>query len=244
MIDIHCHILPDYDDGAANLDEALDMAQMAVDSGVTAIIATPHFRGETQSLEQLPLLDQRFQLLREALIRTKLPLELHKGAEILCLPETVMLADAHQLPTLGQTNYVLTEFYFDESYAFMDESLLQLADSGYRPVIAHPERYGVIQRDPGLVRRWARLGYVIQLNKGSILGAFGGRPEQAAHDLLAMGIAHLFASDAHSCISRTPHMSGLQATIRELCDENYASILLEKNPARLLQGRSMVGASL
>ena len=155
-----------------------------------------------------------------------------------------MLADAHQLPTLGQTNYVLTEFYFDESYAFMDESLLQLADSGYRPVIAHPERYGVIQRDPGLVRRWARLGYVIQLNKGSILGAFGGRPEQAAHDLLAMGIAHLFASDAHSCISRTPHMSGLQATIQELCDENYASILLEKNPARLLQGRSMVGASL
>lgn len=244
MIDIHCHILPDYDDGAANLDEALDMAQMAVDSGVTAIIATPHFRGETPSLEQLPLLDQRFQLLREALIRTKLPLELHKGAEILCLPETVMLADAHQLPTLGQTNYVLTEFYFDESYAFMDESLLQIADSGYRPVIAHPERYGVIQRDPGLVRRWARLGYVIQLNKGSILGAFGGRPEQAAHDLLAMGIAHLFASDAHSCISRTPHMSGLQATIRELCDENYASILLERNPTRLLQGRSMVGASL
>ena len=244
MIDIHCHILPDYDDGAANLDEALDMAQMAVDSGVTAIIATPHFRGETPSLEQLPQLDQRFQLLREALIRTKLPLELHKGAEILCLPETVMLADAHQLPTLGQTNYVLTEFYFDESYAFMDESLLQIADSGYRPVIAHPERYGVIQRDPGLVRRWARLGYVIQLNKGSILGAFGGRPEQAAHDLLAMGIAHLFASDAHSCISRTPHMSGLQATIRELCDENYASILLERNPTRLLQGRSMVGASL
>ena len=241
MIDIHCHILPDFDDGADSLTEALDMAQMAALSGVTDIIATPHFRGVLEELEQLPTIRQQYELLSTAIYQAQIPLRLHPGAEILCVPETVSLAISHQLPTLAQTNYVLTEFYFDESYSFMDETLGEIAASGYKPVVAHPERYGVIQREPQLLRRWARQGYVIQLNKGSVLGAFGSRPEQAANEILAMGLAHLFASDAHSCHSRTPHMGALRQWVDELCDMDYAAILLEENPHRLLHGHPMVG---
>lgn len=241
MVDIHCHILPDFDDGAADLDEALEMARMAVDSGVTDIIATPHFQGNRQMLEQVPVINRQFQLLSAALKRDKIPLRLHPGAEVLCVTETATLATAHQLPTLGQTDYVLTEFYFDESFSFMDELLLQIADCGYHPVIAHPERYGAIQHDPALVQRWTELGYVIQLNKGSVLGAFGSRPEQAANEILSMGIAHVIASDAHSCHSRTPHMGALHKWAEEMCEPEYAAILLEKNPARVLHGQPMVG---
>lgn len=241
MIDIHCHILPDFDDGAADLDEALEMARMAVASGVTDIIATPHFQGGRNALEQVPIINRQFQRLSAALQQEKIPLRLHPGAEVLCVTETAALAAAHQLPTLGQTDYVLTEFYFDESFAFMDDLLQQIADSGYLPVVAHPERYGAIARDPELIRRWARLGYVIQLNKGSILGAFGSRAEQAANQILAMGIAHVIASDAHSCRSRTPHMGALQQWLSEMCEPEYAAILLEENPCRLLRGRPMVG---
>lgn len=242
MIDIHCHILPDYDDGADDLDVALEMAQMAALSGVTDIIATPHFNGEPEELEQLPLIRQQFQLLRSAIESSGIPLQLHPGAEVLCLPETVVLANNRQLPTLADTNYVLTEFYFDESYSFMDETLSQILQCGYKPVVAHPERYDVIQREPPLLSRWARQGCVIQLNKGSILGSFGPQPEQAANDILAMGLAHLFASDAHSYRNRTPHMGELRRWVEECCEEEYAAILLEKNPQRLLQGRPMVGA--
>ena len=241
MIDIHCHILPDYDDGADSLEEALEMARMAALSGVTDIIATPHFNGEPEETEQLPLIRHHFQLLSSAMEQAALPLKLHLGAEILCLPETVVLADSHQLPTLGQTDYVLTEFYFDESYAYMDEMLSQILQCGYKPVVAHPERYDVIQREPPLLQRWARQGCVIQLNKGSVLGSFGSRPEQAANEILAMGLAHVFASDAHSCHSRTPHMGELRRWVEDCCDEDYAAILLEHNPRRLLQGRPMVG---
>lgn len=241
MIDIHCHILPDYDDGAEDLEEALEMARMAALSGVTDIIATPHFNGEPAELEQIPLMQRQFQVLRAAAERAGLPLEIHLGAEILCVPETVVLADNRQLPTLADTNYVLTEFYFDESYAYMDEMLSQLLQCGYKPVVAHPERYDVIQREPPLLHRWARQGCVIQLNKGSVLGAFGGRPAQTANDILAMGLAHVFASDAHSCHSRTPHMGELQRWVEECCDTDYAAILLEENPRRILRGQPMVG---
>ena len=68
-----------------------------------------------------------------------------------------------------------------------------------------------------------------------------GWVEQAANEILAMGLAHLFASDAHGCHSRTPHMAALQQWVGELCEPEYAAILLEKNPRRLLNGRPMVG---
>ena len=241
MIDIHCHILPDYDDGADSLEEALEMARMAALSGVRHIIATPHFNGEPAELENLPMMKRQFQVLRAALEQAAIPINLHPGAEVLCLPETVVLADNRQLPTLADTDYVLTEFYFDESYAYMDEMLSQLLHYGYKPVVAHPERYDVIQREPPLLRRWARQGCVIQLNKGSVLGAFGSRPEQAAHEILGMGLAHVFASDAHSCHSRTPHMSELRRWLEDCCEEDYTAILLEENPRRILQGKPMVG---
>lgn len=241
MIDIHCHILPDFDDGAESLEEALDMARMAAATGVTDIVATPHFQGEPGTLELLPLMQRQFRVLSSALTQAHIPVQLHPGAEVLCLPDTISLAVAHQLPTLAGTNYVLSEFYFDESYSFMDETLSEIADCGYKPVIAHPERYDVIQRDPRLLHRWARQGFVIQMNKGSVLGSFGSRVEQTANEILAMGLAHLFASDAHGCHSRTPHMAALQQWVGELCEPEYAAILLEKNPRRLLNGRPMVG---
>lgn len=241
MIDIHCHILPDIDDGASDLEESLEMARMAWLSGVTDIATTPHFQGQMESVELREVIDQRLTLLRTALKEENIPLRLHSGAEILCLPETPELAARQLLPTLGSTRYVLTEFYFDESFAFMDDILSEIAACGYRIVVAHPERYGVIQRNPRLLERWAWLGYVLQLNKGSILGSFGHRAEGAAHDILGLELAHLFASDAHSSHSRTPHMGALLQWTEEYCVPEFSQLLLTENPRRLLQGKPMVG---
>ncbi len=240
MIDIHCHILPDLDDGAADLEEAVAMARMAWRSGVTDIAATPHFQGVEQELEHLPSIRRRSQLLTQALAREQIPVRLHPGAEVLCLPQTPALAMAHRLPTLGEGSYVLTEFYFDESFAFMDQILSDIAGCGYRIVVAHPERYHAIQRDPGLAARWARQGYALQLNKGSILGAFGPEPEAAAHGLLGRGLVHLIATDAHASTRRTPHVGALLDWARERCDPAFAQILLEENPRRILSGRDLV----
>lgn len=241
MIDIHCHILPGVDDGASDMEEALEMARMASRSGVTDIIATPHFRGELEQLDQRHIIDRRFRSLQEALARERIPVRLHAGAEVLCLPETGALAAQRQLPTLGDGGYVLIEFYFDESYAVMDQALAEIADCGYKIVVAHPERYGAIQRDPFHLERWARFGYAFQLNKGSVLGAFGRRSEQAAHKILEMGLAHLFATDAHGCDSRTSHVGMLDQWVQAFCDARYGKILLEENPRRVLQGQPMVG---
>lgn len=241
MVDIHCHILPSFDDGAENLEESLEMARMAYRSGVTDVAATSHFMGTMEGLEGLSLMRQRYTELMLEIKKADIPLRLHPGAEIFCTPQTPELARMGKLPTLGSGNYVLTEFYFDESFDFMDTMLTDIAAEGYRIVVAHPERYGVIQHNPELVQRWVRLGYVLQMNKGSVLGAFGSRAKHAANALLEMGLAHLFASDAHSYRSRTPHMGQIRQWAQEHCDEWYAQILLERNPRRILEGRPIVG---
>jgi protein-tyrosine phosphatase len=236
MIDIHCHILPDLDDGATSWEEALEMARISAASGVTDIIATPHFRGEPEALEMLDEIDRRCRDLSREVEQCGIPIRIHPGAEVLCTPQTPILARQGMLPTLGNTQYVLTEFYFNESFGFMDDTLMKIADCGYIPVVAHPERYDTVQWDPERLREWADQGFVFQLNKGSILGTLGFRAEQTAHELLELGLAHVIASDGHSCERRTPNMTGLLRWAEECCDPECAHILLTENPGQILNG--------
>ena len=154
MIDLHCHILPNFDDGAADIEESLNMAMDAIDSGTTGIVASSHFMGEASALPTLAQMDRRFSELKEAFQKAKLDLDLYPGAEILCLPETPRLARQRMLPTLGNTNFILCEFYFEESPVYMNEMLSYLADRDYRIIVAHPERYQAVQRDPMLLEHW------------------------------------------------------------------------------------------
>lgn len=240
MVDIHCHILPDVDDGAEDLTESLEMARLAADCGVTELAATPHFRGDYPDEKRFQLLCRRFRQLENALQQAQIPLKLHLGAEILCTGQTVDLAWAGQLPTLGNTRYVLCEFPFDAPGSYMDEILSGIAEAGLRPVVAHPERYAAIQKDPRRVRRWFHRGYVIQVNKGSVLGAFGIRPQSVAQWLLENGSVHILASDAHSAQRRTTDLSRLHDWLLNRYSPGYARLLLEENPRRLLRGAEMV----
>lgn len=242
MIDIHCHILPDFDDGAADLRESIAMARAAWLSGTTDIIATPHFAGEEATLEQIPRLLARYEKLAKAIAMENLPLTLHPGAEILCLPQTPRLAKQEKLPTLGKTNYLLCEFYFNEAPVYMDEMLRYLAGCGYRIVVAHPERYEAVQNDPSLAEEWFRRGYALQLNKGSVSGAFGLTVQKAALQLLNQGLYHLIASDAHGADTRTTDMRLARQQLEARCPGSYVRILMDENPRRLLRGEDMAPA--
>lgn len=239
MVDIHCHILPEVDDGAWDMDTAVAMARIARDCGVNKIITTPHFKGVPEELEAVGLFRHQLRRLRSRLKQEKLEVELLPGAEVLCVPQTLELARMGRLPTLGTGRYVLTEFYFDAGAGFMEETLEALRHFGYLPVVAHPERYGAVQRDPELAQRWFRRGIVLQVNKGSILGAFGRRAEDTAVRMLYRGNVHIIASDAHSPRIRTTDLEPARRWCLEHLGEGYTKILLEDNPGRVAAGRPM-----
>ncbi len=239
MVDIHCHILPEVDDGAWDMEAAVAMARIARDCGVKKIITTPHFKGEPGALEGLGLFRYQLRLLQSRLKREAVEVELLSGAEVLCVPQTLELARSGRLPTLGTGRYVLTEFYFDASAGFMDETLHTLQHLGYLPVVAHPERYGAVQRDPELASRWFHRGIVLQVNKGSVLGAFGRRAEDTAVRMLYRGIVHVIASDAHSPQVRTTNLEPVRRWCLDHLGQAYTKILLEDNPGRVAAGKAM-----
>ena len=135
MIDLHSHILPEQDDGARNLQDSLAMARMAVDSGVTVMVATPHCVSD-RSREVYGA----WQLLREALEESGIPLRLLLGMEIFGTPETARMLSEKQLFTLNDSKYPLIEFSFRSDG--LEETRIQhsVCKPGYRPVVAHPER--------------------------------------------------------------------------------------------------------
>ena len=144
-----------------------------------------------------------------------------------------------RLMPLAGGRYLLTEFYFDESASYMTQVLEQAQDRGLVPLVAHPERYEAVQRDPGVVERWFRLGYGIQVNKGSILGDLGPGAEETAWALLDHGLVHAVASDAHSHLRRTPDLSRVRRHLERACGGPYTRLLLEENPRRIVEDRPL-----
>ena len=242
MTDLHCHILPGVDDGAASLSDALQMARMAAESGVKAIVATPHcnlpYAGRPNYLDADLL--TRVVELRSQIEQAGIPLRLYAGAEVFCTPDLPELLAQDQLMTIAGSHYLLIEFYFDESVDFMDQCIRSVSARGNIPVIAHPERYEAVQSVPDIVERWFATGCIIQLNKGSILGNLGRRAQICADWILSRGLAHVVASDAHTPRIRTPHMYEISHYLEDRCGPGYTRILLSTNPGKIVRDLPVV----
>ena len=150
MIDLHCHILPGVDDGSPDAETSLSMARHAAESGVTAIAVTPHcnlpgFRRNYRG----PDYRRRLNDLRELLTQENIPLRLYSGAEVFADPSNIRtLIEQHELITLGGSRYLLVEFDFGLPGSVLLRTLEAIAQRGLVPVVAHPERYDAVQRDP------------------------------------------------------------------------------------------------
>lgn len=241
MIDIHTHILPGLDDGAEDIYDTLEMARTAADIGVTTIVATPHCN--------IPgLFDnyfgrgyvEVFQKAVKAIRQEGIPVELLPGMEVFAtydLPD--LIVDGKIMP-LNQSRYFLIEFAFDEDPDYAAHILEKVCSIGAKPVVAHAERYDFIQKEPRIADYWRNMGYVIQVNKGSFMGRFGGHARTAAFDMMQNDIVSVVASDAHSPVRRTTYM--LDA-YEELCGrypKEKVDTLFRDNPGRICEDQPVL----
>lgn len=234
MIDLHSHILPELDDGSGSLRESLAMARMAVGSGVTAMVATPHCAHD-RTKEVM----ESWQLLAEALKEAQIPLKLFPGMEILGTWDTARLLEEGKLLTLNGSRYPLVEFDFRSTGEEETQILRAICKAGFRPVVAHPERYAWVQRDPRILNRWHRMGCLAQVNRGSLLGRFGRQAQRTAFELVDRGFAAAVASDAHSPRMRTPWMEDVQALLEREISSVCAKVLLRDNPMKILKNEEI-----
>lgn len=234
MIDLHSHILPEIDDGAHSLHNSLEMARMAVESGITAMVATPHCIDD----RRWEIYDA-WKLLSDMLEEYEIPLKLFMGMEIFGTLETAAMLRDGKLLTLNGSRYPLIEFSFHTDGELETEILRSVCRAGFRPVVAHPERYACIQRYPELVNRWFRMGCLFQVNRGSLMGRFGGHAQMVGSELVERKFAAVVASDAHSEYVRTPWMQDVYQMLSKTFSHGYANLLLKDNPASILKNEEL-----
>ena len=234
MIDLHSHILPELDDGSQSLEESLAMARMAVQSGVTVMVATPHCMDD-----RAQQVYAAWRLLREALRDTEIPLKLYLGMEIFGTADTVRLLRAGRLFPLNGSQYPLIEFSFRSTGEEETEILHQVLQAGYRPLVAHPERYSYVRENPALVNLWTKMGCLLQVNRGSLLGRFGPGAQRMAAELVERGFVTAVATDAHSLRVRTPWMKDIQTLLSQEYSPQLARKLLLQNPQHILRNEPL-----
>lgn len=240
MIDIHCHILPGFDDGADNIEESLRMARIAAGGGTKAIIVTPH---SNIPKVQLNYLDKAyvdaFKELKDKIKEQNIPVEIHPGHEIFATDNLVELIKKRQLLTLCNSDYPLVEFGFRERSESVYRKLQLLVAEGFTPIVAHPERYAFVAENRSAPLMLKKIGCLLQVNKGSLKNKFGDDAYAVAQALIRREVADFVASDAHSPYMRTPYLSDVYDIICELHSLKYADLLLSTNPEKVLKNEKI-----
>lgn len=237
MVDIHSHILPGLDDGASSMEEAVSMAELSAASGMNHVTATSHGNYYDYTLEEYW---EVFTELQSILEYREIPVKLYPGMEIFLDEDVLSLIKKDRLLTLNHTDYLLVEFPFDENPENVCRRIAELQEENFRIVLAHPERFFFIQKEPELACYLAEQGCVLQVNQNSILGDFGGKCQKLALQMLDEGMAGVIATDAHD----TEYRSTSAARLMRFLKQNYSPVeirlWLSENPSRILKGHPVM----
>lgn len=235
MIDIHCHILPKFDDGAESLDMSVAMAEMAIEEGITHIACTPH--ANSRYAFDPKLVSQRRDELQS---RYDGKLAFGTGCDFhLSFENLQAIRSEPSRYTLNQKNYLLVEFADYSIPPALDQALHELQLAGITPIITHPERNPLIRTKPERLFRWLRQGCYAQVTAQSIEGKFGRTAKEIAEEWLAAGVFHFVASDAHNISSRPLRLKGAYALLARDFGEDLARALLIDNPLAAFEGRPL-----
>jgi protein-tyrosine phosphatase len=238
LVDIHSHLVPGVDDGARDLAAVLASVERMAQMGISRIATTPHIRGslthDTGALgARLDEVTEAWETAAAA-VREKLPnVEYRRGHEILLDVPEPDLSDSRI--RMAGTSFALVEWPRLHIPPGTPRVLRWIRDQGYRPVIAHPERYGGMLQNPNLVLEWKDAGAFLQVNYGSIVGRYGTSAEVIAWRLLEAGLVDYLASDFHGQPGMKIYKSEAWDELRVRgADEEVLSVLCGSNPARLL----------
>ncbi len=235
MIDVHAHILPGIDDGSRDIAESVEIVRELVEQGVTEVIATPHYMDGTAFVSPRAVNLKLLAELRQALADEKLPIKVYLGNEIYICDKIVELLDAGKMSIMAGSKYILVEIPLDDEFPNWEDHLLELMNHGYKVMLAHPERYAIVQEDYEIVRRLHKMGVLLQCNAGSVMGKYGGEAKKVIKRLMKDKMVFCFGSDVHRP-GRTPYVTLMQKKLAKYYTEHELRWLLVGNPRKIING--------
>jgi protein-tyrosine phosphatase len=237
MIDLHCHILPDVDDGPRNVAESVEMAKQAVRQGIKTIIATPHHRNEKYENHGQTLFRQVEEFNR-VLKSENLDLTVLPGQETRIFGEMVEGLATGEILSLNQGKYVLVELPSGHVPRYTSQLMFDIQLKGFVPVIVHPERNQEIIENPEVLYQLVKKGALTQVTASSVTGHFGKTIKKFTHQLLEANLTHFIASDAHNTTSRGFKMVEAYGVVEKVFGVDFVYMLRE-NAELVLAGKSI-----
>ena len=201
MIDFHSHILPNIDDGSTNMQESIKLIKEAEQVGFTGIVSTSHYLenyfecGEKERKKLLNDLEDKIESNKAVNVSKKI--QLYLGSEIYVTQNMIELLKEGKASSINGTKYVLFELPMNSKPLFVKEIVYKLIENGYKPVIAHPERYSYVKEDITYVEELKKMGALFQANYGSVIGMYGIEAKKTIKKLLKKDLISFLGSDVH-----------------------------------------------
>jgi protein-tyrosine phosphatase len=235
VIDIHCHPLPDTDDGAKTFEIATAMLQMSAADGVTHVVATPHcnFRYAFDHAENM----KKAAELQAALGAAP---QILLGCDFHLSYDNIRRLTEDRVPfAINGTQYLLVEFDDHFIPEQMDRVFYEIQVAGFTPILTHPERNEVCCRKLQSVYTWITRGCLVQVTAQSYTGGFGSEAMRTVERMLDLNMIHFMASDAHDTKYRPPLLSpAFQKMVAERGRE-LADLVFTRNPEAVIAGKSL-----
>ena len=234
MIDLHCHMLPGVDDGAVDLDTALEMARVAVADGIKVTACTPHMMPGIYD-NTGPQVRAAVVKLQAALDEAGIPLRLTTGADVHLQQGLSAALREGRILSLSDSKYFLFEPPHHTAPPRLEDAVFDVMAAGYHPVVTHPERLTWIENHYDVICKMSHAGAWMQITCGSVTGRFGRRPKYWAERMLDEGRVHILATDAHNLRSRSPQMAEARDAVAERLGEQAALDMVLTRPAGILE---------
>lgn len=239
IMDLHNHGLFGIDDGAKSYEMMCDMIKASYNCGVRTICFTPHaqdLRGNALDIDRTL---EVFESAKEYCKKEFPDLAIYLGSELLYHYECIDAIAEKKIFTMNGSRYVLVDFMITPDLRSIRIGAERLLNSGYRPIIAHIERYPCLYGKLDIIRELIRSGAIIQINASVLLEGRLSRSRRWALRLISNGLVDLVSSDAHSVGVRNPDMSGALALVRSKFGDEIAKKIFLENGKKILNNESL-----
>jgi protein-tyrosine phosphatase len=238
MIDLHTHLLWDWDDGPDDMYQTRAMCRLAEKDGTTKICLTPHIFRMNRHQDDLGVLRQRMIEFDELVREAGIGIEFHWGAEVFVHAEIVRAIEKYRF-TVDQTSYVFLEFAPEGVPVGASAMLAQLMSKGFVPIISHPERNKGFAARPELLFEFVTMGCVAQVTAASLTGELGKEVRRTAGLFMINNLVHFIASDAHGTIGRPPGLSRAVEAATKIVGESKARAMVTEIPQAVLDNKAL-----
>lgn len=235
LVDIHCHILPQIDDGAKNNHDCIDMCKQAVENGYTDIIATPHhLKGVYNNPGEF--VQEKVNQVNQILVKEGIRLNIHAGQEVRIHEDLIQHLQRNEVLTLAGSKYVLIELPSCSVPLYTKNLFFNLQNGGYIPVIAHPERNKVFQKHPNKLIELVQHGALTQLTWQSL--HWRSPLRKFSKKFISNESVHFVATDAHNCENRSINSLTIKKSIHSASLKKQIMNFEQAAEALILSGRN------